>query len=75
MKCDGFLQSEFHEQKVYEESCIQKPCACSISEFEMYMFKTSCSYFWMGSSGDELRDVLAWQYAHASTDQRGAGTF
>ena len=68
---------------VYKSFCASVQCDGIISELEMYMFKNSCSYSWMGSSDDELRDVfasgrlnvLAWQYAHASTDQRGAGTF
>ena len=80
---DGFPQSDLHEQKVYEDSCIHKLFDGSIIEFEMCLSKNSVSYFWMGSSGYESRDVhesvrlnvLAWQYAHASTDQRGAVTF
>ena len=80
---DGFPRSHLHGQRVYEDNCIHKLFDGSITEFEMCLSKIAVSYFCMGGSGYESRDVhesvrvnvLAWQYAHASIDQRGAVTF
>ena len=63
---DGFPQSDLHEQKVYEDSCIHKLFGGRIIEFDMCLSKNSVSYFWMGRSGYESRDVhesvsMCWQ--------------